>query len=89
VVSPDASWIRSDRLEPFAADDGYWASIPDVVIEVASKTDAWSDVTAKIDKYSIDGALYAVAIDPETRELYAHGEPPAGLTLDFDAIIDA
>jgi hypothetical protein len=30
-----------------------------------------------------------VAIDPETREVVERGTKPAGLELDFDAIIDA
>jgi hypothetical protein len=35
------------------------------------------------------GSTYAVAINPETREVVQLGVPPAGLALDFDAIIDA
>jgi Uma2 family endonuclease len=89
VVSPDASWIRADRLGAFATEDGYWATMPDVVIEVASKSDTWADVTAKIDKYAADGAAFAVAIDPYTHAVYERGAAPAGLTLDYDAIIDA
>jgi hypothetical protein len=36
-----------------------------------------------------NGTRYAVAIDPFTREVVERGEPPDGLSLDFDAIIDA
>ena len=35
------------------------------------------------------GKAYAVAIDPVTREVVERGVAPAGLTLHFDAIIDA
>jgi hypothetical protein len=35
------------------------------------------------------GSQYAVAINPETREVVPLGTPPEGLVLDFDAIIDA
>jgi hypothetical protein len=35
------------------------------------------------------GSRYAVAIDPTTREVIQLGEAPEGLSLDFDAIIDA
>jgi Uma2 family endonuclease len=37
VVSPDASWVSAERAAQHAADDGYWATMPDIVIEVASK----------------------------------------------------
>ena len=63
--------------------------MPDVAIEVASASDRWLDVVVKIDAYVANGAGYAVAVDPTTRERYERGTPPAGLTLDFDAIIDA
>jgi Uma2 family endonuclease len=63
--------------------------MPDVVIEVASKTDAWDDVKAKIDKYSTDGAAFAVAINPDTCDVYELGTAPDGLSLNYVAIIEA
>ena len=89
VVSPDASWIRGDRLAEFSADDGFLETMPDVAIEVASKTDSWKKIRAKIDKYAADGAPFAVAINPKTRDVYERGNPPEGLVLDYDAIVDA
>ncbi len=89
VVSPDASWICDERVADHRNDDGFWQMMPDVVIEVTSKTDAWATVMRKIDTYVSDGAGYALAIDPTTRSTYAQGEAPAALVLDIDAIIDA
>jgi hypothetical protein len=59
------------------------------VIEVASPTDAWPTVVAKIDNYLVDGVRYAIAIDPATRAVYERGTKPEGLALDVDAIVDA
>jgi hypothetical protein len=70
-------------------DDGFWQVMPDAVMEVASKTDAWATLTFKIDKYVADGARYGIAVDPQTREIYEAGSRPAGLTIDIAAIIDA
>lgn len=89
VVSPDASWVSAERIARFHDDKGFWQMMPDVVIEIASKSDRWSRVSAKIDKYVADGAGYALAIDPETRETYERGTPPPGLVLDIAAIIAA
>jgi Uma2 family endonuclease len=89
VVSPDASWVNADTVAVHREDDGFWQVMPDVVMEVASKTDAWPTLTRKIDKYIGDGARYAIAIDPQTREIYEVGSRPAGLTIDVAAIIDA
>jgi len=89
VVSPDASWISAERVAAHQADDGYWQMTPDVVIEVASRTDEWPNVKQKIDKYIDDGAAYALAINPGSRETYERGKLPPGLVLDTDAIVDA
>jgi Uma2 family endonuclease len=91
VRSPDAAWMSPERAAGIApeARTGYWRVCPDVVIEVRSESDRWTTVCAKIDMYAREGAQYAVAIDPFTRAVYARGEPPAGLTLDIDAIIGA
>jgi Uma2 family endonuclease len=89
VVSPAASWGSAERVAPFLSDHGFWQMMPDVVIEIAIKSDRWSRITAKIDKYAKDGAGYALAINPETGEIYERGTPPPGLALDIAAIIDA
>jgi hypothetical protein len=60
-----------------------------VAIEVKSDTDEFRDVVAKIELYVERGSSYAVSIDPTTREVIQRGVAPAGLVLDFEAIIDA
>ena len=82
------SQVRIDTLTPAQA-SGFWPLTPDVVIEVKSDTDAFPDVVAKIELYIERGSSYAAAIDPTTREVVERGTAPAGLLLDFDAIIDA
>jgi Uma2 family endonuclease len=68
---------------------GFWQTSPDVAIEVRSISDNFRDTIAKIEFYMRNGTQYAVAIDPFTREVVERGEAPDGLSLDFDAIIDA
>ena len=91
VLSPDAAWIARERVALFSPEQQreYRTITPDVVIEVKSDSDDWRDVKAKIDRYRADGAVYAVAIDPDSRDVYETGSSPLGLNLDFDAIIDA
>jgi Uma2 family endonuclease len=91
VRSPDASWLSPERIAqtPPHRRVRFWRVCPDVVVEVASPTDAWADVCAKIDMYVREGATYAIALDPETRRIYERGIPPRGLALDAAAILDA
>ncbi len=91
VYSPDASWVsqlRIDAIDP-ALREGFWPISPDVVIEVTSKSDRFSETVEKIQAFVDRGTVYAVAIDPATREVVEIGVAPPDLALDFDAIIDA
>ena len=88
VLSPDAAWVSAERMAPVVHETTFWRVTPEVVIEVASTSDSWPQVCAKIDAYASAGAVYAVAIDPASRDVYARGNPPAGLELDLDAIVD-
>jgi len=89
VVCPDASWVCAERVEQFRQQVGFWEMMPDVAIEVASPSDSWTTLRAKIDKFISDGAGFAIAIDPANRATYAKGSPPPGLTIDIDAIVAA
>jgi Uma2 family endonuclease len=91
VYGPDASWVSQPRVDALTSAQaaGFWPLSPDVAIEVKSDTDEFRDVIAKIESYIERGSSYAVAIDPTTREVVQRGFAPAGLVLDFDAIIDA
>ena len=91
VRSPDASWISPQRLASTPEEHRvrFWRVCPDIVIEVASTSDAWSEVCAKIDMYHREGARYAIALEPSSRQTYARGDVPVGLALDTDAIFDA
>jgi Uma2 family endonuclease len=92
VYAPDASWVSQPRIDAQVGtltEDGFWPLSPDVVIEVKSKIDLWRDTVAKVQTFIARGSTYAVAIDPDTREVVSLGTPPPGLALDVDAIIDA
>jgi len=92
VYAPDASWVSQPRVDAqhgSPSDDGFWAISPDVAIEVKSKSDDWVVTVARVTTFIERGSAYAVAINPETREVVPGGTPPSGLILDFDALIDA
>ncbi len=88
---PDASWASPKTIAsiPPENEEGFWPVSPDVAIEVTSRTDRFTATVAKVEMYRERGSQYAVAINPDTREVQERGTPPDGLALDFDAIIDA
>jgi Uma2 family endonuclease len=91
VKCPDAAWVCAERIERLSERErsGFWPGSPDVAIEVKSASDAFAKVIAKLQFYMKHGSRYAVAIDPAMREIVELGEVPPGLSLDFDAIMDA
>jgi len=93
VRSPDASWVSQARIDELAATVGtkkkFWPISPDVAIEIKSDSDDFDDTIAHAEHFCKRGSTYTVAIDPDTRERREFGTPPAGLHLDFDAIMDA
>ena len=92
LFGPDASWIsqpRIDELTRLGKAEKYWPISPDIIIEVKSDSDEFTDTIAHAKHFRKRGTIYAVAIDPDTREVVELGTAPEGLTLDFDAIIDA
>jgi Uma2 family endonuclease len=90
VYSPDAAWVSQARIDSLGPTrpSGFWPLSPDVAIEVKSESDRFTETVKKIRTFVERGTLYAVAIDPTTREVVELGMPPDGLLLDFDAIID-
>jgi Uma2 family endonuclease len=92
VRSPDGSWVsqpRIDELVRTGTDRNFWPISPDVAIEIKSDTDAFDATVAQAKHFHERGSVYAVAVNPETREVVEFGSPPVDLKLDFDAIIDA
>ena len=91
IRSPDASWVSQERFAAAAVShpDDFYPGAPDVAIEIASPSDQWALVCAKIEMYAREGTTYAVALDPRTALVFALGRLPRGITLDLEAIIRA
>lgn len=74
VRSPDASWIRNDRLEtvPAEARKRFLPLCPDFVVELRSPSDRLAVVKAKMDEYMENGAQLGWLIDPSDRTVYIY-----------------
>lgn len=89
VRSPDASWVRRERLAALAPEDyeRFLPLCPDFVLEIASPSDRLTDLQAKMEEYMANGAQLGWLIDPATRSVivYRPDEAPHRLT-DADSI---
>ncbi len=79
VRSPDASWIRKDRLAtlPTEAFEGFLPLCPDFVLELRSPTDTLATLQAKMVEYMENGAQLGWLVDPSDRTVYIYrqGKP--------------
>ena len=64
--SPDASWIRKERLAPLSEEQraGFAPLCPDFVVELRSPTDRLSNLHEKMQEYLDNGAQLGWLIDP-------------------------
>ena len=74
TVSPDASWILSERLEKFTAKqrEKFLPICPDFVIELRSASDSLKDSQEKMEEYMENGARLGWLIDPKNKRVYVY-----------------
>jgi Uma2 family endonuclease len=53
-------------------DEGYCTVVPDLVAEVISPTDFFTDVAVKRDQWLSAGVRIVWVVEPETRTIYVH-----------------
>lgn len=84
VRGADVAFYSYARLPKGPLKSGYGPEVPELVIEVRSKSDRWRDVHEKVAEYLKAGVSVVVVLDPEPRtaHLFAADEPPRRLEAD-------
>jgi len=79
VRSPDASWVRKDRLAALTPEQRtrFWSICPDFVAEIRFATDRLPPLQAKMEEYRENGAQFGWLVDPKARQIYVYrpGQP--------------
>lgn len=74
VRAPDAAFISNERLVKRNS-SSYLDIAPELVVEVLSPDDRWSEVTEKIQDYFDAGVARVWIVDPKARKLHAYRSP--------------
>jgi Uma2 family endonuclease len=68
VRGADVAYVSKERLAHANA-DGYLDVAPDLVVEVVSPNDRWTDINEKVDEYLACGVRAVWIIDPRTQRI--------------------
>ena len=81
--SPDASWVRQERLAQLTAAEKqkFLPLCPDFVVELRSPSDRVADLKDKMQEYIDNGAQLGWLLIPETRTVYIYQPDAAPLEL--------
>lgn len=64
VRAPDVAFVSQSRLEEAGDVDGYWPGAPDLVVEVISPSDIYTEVDEKVSEWLAAGARMVVVVNP-------------------------
>ena len=72
--SPDASWVRRERLAQLTTEQRrkFAPFCPDFVVELMSPSDKLRVVQAKMEEYLANGAQLGWLLDPDNRTVYVY-----------------
>ncbi len=97
--TPDVLFYTGNRVADYKADTPNWHQrpyplVPDLVIEVVSPNDLYSDVERKVAAYLVDGVRLVVVVDPQLQRVTVdlpdgtHHKLAGDAVLDLSAVID-
>ncbi|MHC4514888.1 MAG: Uma2 family endonuclease [Planctomycetota bacterium] len=87
VRAPDAAFISKARM-PEEIPTGWWRVAPDLVAEVVSPNDRFTEVQEKIAEWLESGVRMVLLVDPTSRTVTAYRGRDAIETLRVDGIVD-
>jgi len=72
VRAPDAAFVSRQRLEQVGEVAGYWPGAPDLVVEVISPSDVYTEVEEKVFDWLEAGARMVVVVNPRKRAVMVY-----------------
>lgn len=88
VRAPDFAFISQERLDQVGPVTGFWPGAPDLVAEVVSPNDAYSDVEQKALQWLSCGATAVWVVDPKQRHITDYRTATDISVLTSDAVLE-
>lgn len=88
VRAPDTAFTSWARIDEVGEVEGFWPGAPDLVVEVVSPNDRYSEVNEKVADWLGAGAQIVVVVDYRRREVAVHRSTSDPVTLTEDDVLD-
>ena len=88
VRAPDAAFIRQARLDEVGPVQGYWPGAPDLVVEIVSPNDLYTEVSEKVAEWLNAGSGMVVVVNPRTKQIFVHVPAADVKVLELDDTLD-
>ncbi len=88
VRAPDVAFVRAERLPPREQWKGYSDVVPDLAVEVVSRSDRRSDVDAKIAFYLAAGVPLVWRFEPRPRQVLVYRQGRDPIVLGVGDVLD-
>ncbi len=72
VRAPDAAFVSQKRLGEVGPVQGYWPGAPDLVAEVISPNDLYTEVSAKVAEWLRAGSKMVIVVNPRSQQVLVH-----------------
>jgi Uma2 family endonuclease len=72
VRAPDTAFITRERVEAAGDVKGYWPGAPDLVVEVISPNDLYTEVEEKVADWLQAGTRMVIVVNPRRRSVKVH-----------------
>jgi len=87
VVGADVAYFSKSRFPVKRSPEGYYETIPDLIVEVVSKNDSRNYLRRKVNDYLQAGVAIVWLVDPAKRTLVEYRSGQEALTYDESATV--
>jgi Uma2 family endonuclease len=89
VRAPDVAFVRRERLPSAETMRGYFRGAPDLVVEVISPNDLYTEVDEKVAEWLAHGTQLVFVVNPRRRTVAMHRPNQPVRILSVDDTLDA
>jgi Uma2 family endonuclease len=89
ILSPDAAVVSLANWNALTEEqrEAFLTIVPEVAIELASKSDRPNELKAKLLQFRAGGTAFVALIDPYRSTVWTDGTPPIDFTVDLESFL--